>query len=406
MTFLCSFGSAYAQRAVAGNKTYLSSDIWKANDSKHCLNAGRVRKIRLRASPKGGGKVNEVTSSARSLHYFEKENNIVWLKFTAIKTSGLVFTILPDSINDDYDFLLFKDVGETTLSKIRNKQLKPIRTNISRTQKVDEGRTGLSLDATSEFERSGLNSRFSSAMNVTEGESFYLVLNNVYDNGGGALIEFCYYDAKEINGVVKNEMGKPVEAEITWESTRSGIRLASTKSNKEDGKFKLVVPYEKQGLDTYTISAYSDDCLFSEVTYTPIEIETRPEKPLAMVIPTLKRGAKMRMGNVNFVGNKPVFLKEAYPSLKRLKKLMRKNKEMAILIVGHTNGCSGSVLDMQRLSENRAIATQDYLIDNGIATQRMEIEGRNCEEMLYPITSSPELQKLNRRIEVFVTNYQ
>jgi OmpA-OmpF porin, OOP family len=118
----------------------------------------------------------------------------------------------------------------------------------------------------------------------------------------------------------------------------------------------------------------------------------------------LKKGKKNRIHNINFVGNQARFLLGAYPSLKRLHKLMKKNKSLKIVIEGHTNGCSHGFEDAQILSENRAKAVETYLTKNGISADRLCTKGYNCKYMLYPNATNLLQESLNRRVEILVTD--
>jgi len=102
-----------SQEVISQNKLLSCGQIIKANDFQKALNAGKTYKITLRCSPVGSGEKKEVESSTKnSIYYFEEEHNLVWVKFTAIKTAKLEFKIIPDSPADDYDFLLFKNEGK------------------------------------------------------------------------------------------------------------------------------------------------------------------------------------------------------------------------------------------------------------------------------------------------------
>jgi OOP family OmpA-OmpF porin len=109
--------------------------------------------------------------------------------------------------------------------------------------------------------------------------------------------------------------------------------------------------------------------------------------------------------NINFVGGQATLLPGALPSLKRLYKLMKKNKSLKIIIEGHTNGCGRGIEIVQRLSENRALKVKTYLIERGVEETRMNTKGYNCQRMLFPNATSLEQQSLNRRVEVLVLSY-
>lgn len=392
--------------AIAARFTH--EQILTATDVEGALNADRVRKIELLSSPKGSGnKIEAASSNANDLYHFEKEHNIVWIKFTAIKTSGLAFTIIPYSEKDDYDFLLFKTDEPNTVTKIRKQQMQPIRSNMARTKEINQGYTGLRLNEENTHTGAGLNTGYSQSIDVKDGEVFYLAIDNVYDNGEGATIDFMYFEEQLMQGTVMDSDNRPVEAEVIWENAETGVELAKTTSNPEDGTFKIIVPYEEERTSRYTMTIFSNnyDCLFKEISYAPVEIETKSKQKLSVILPKLKKGAISQLSSVNFRPSRALFLESAYPSLRRLTRLMKKNKALNIHIIGHTNGCQGGHEKNQELSESRAKITREYLIKKGISASRMTTEGRNCTEMLFPNTSSPRLQRLNRRIEISVTSY-
>ena len=239
-------------------------------------------------------------------------------------------------------------------------------------------------------------------MDVKENENYYLVLDNVYENGQGAIITLNYFETKSINGIVTNEDKKPVKADVVWEDTSTGEELVKTTSDPVTGEFKLEVPYSTNQLGKYILSTESDGHFFNEVTYSSEEIASCPPTPINVVLPELKSGKRTTLNNINFVGDQATFLPSAYPSLKRLSKLMKKNPRLAILIEGHTNGCSGN---SQMLSDHRALAVKNYLVLNKANLNQIKTIGLNCKFMLYPIDSSAEKQSLNRRVEIVVENY-
>lgn len=374
-----------------------------ASDFDSALICGQAYKITLICSPVGPGKVKEIKSGGKSKYYFEDEHNVVWLKFEAIRRSKLAIDIKPKSSKDDYDFLLFKYDGEKTKEKIRSKQLKPIRTNIARTKEINNGSTGLKYNADRHFVSSGINDSYSKYIEVEKGDVYYLVLDNVYDNGKGVTITLDYFKTKTIEGVVVNDEKEFLASEVIWENITTNEELTKVTSDSITGAFQMTVPFNMNQENKYILSAYSEGQIFREISYTPIEINNCEPTPIIMVLPELKKGNKTRLSNINFVGNEAVFLKSAYPSLKRLLKLMKKNPALSIHIEGHTNGCRDGTSFSQRLSENRAEAAKNYLINAGVDPERISTEGLNCKYMLYGLSSNH--QHLNRRIEVLVKDY-
>jgi len=398
LTFLyLGIATCYAQNNL--KKSYEAFELKNANDSEGTLDAGMVYSIRLKSSPKGKGEQVELTGSA---HLFPEENNVAWLRFTTLKTSRLTIRIVPDSTQDDYDFLLFKDEGEQTLSRIQKKIQKPLRSNCARTQNIDQGITGLAYDSDlPEHVGTGTGSSYSRFLEVNRGEQYYLVLNNVYDNGAGVSVFLEYWDAKELSGTITDENNTPQSVVITWEDKSTGDTLAQTTSN-ENGYFRFTVPYSMQSESGYSLVASSDSLIFSQTDYSVGDIATCSSEPITLVLKELKKGSTMTLGSINFEGDKAIFLKNAYPSLKRLYKLLKYNPDMTIRIEGHTNG-SSCPQGCQLLSEQRAIAVKDYLVEKGVESSRVTTLGHGGRFMLFPYDSKDAFR--NRRVEIIVTNY-
>jgi outer membrane protein OmpA-like peptidoglycan-associated protein len=122
-------------------------------------------------------------------------------------------------------------------------------------------------------------------------------------------------------------------------------------------------------------------------------------------LPKLKKGKKYTLGSINFFGNSPEYLPSSAPAIENLYKLMKKNKNLEILIEGHTNGCFGGGMDVNVLSQLRAEKIGDYLFVKGIEHTRIKTEGKGCKEMLYPSPKSELEQELNRRVEIKVLEF-
>jgi outer membrane protein OmpA-like peptidoglycan-associated protein len=167
----------------------------------------------------------------------------------------------------------------------------------------------------------------------------------------------------------------------------------------------MTVPYETANpKQKYVLSSYSEKHFFTEKVFTGTAVKNLKDKPINMLLNGLKKGKKNRIHNINFVGGQPTLLPGAYPSLKRLHKLMKKNKGLKIVIEGHTNGCDGGFEITQILSENRAKVVENYLTDNGILQNRIQTKGYNCKDMLYPNVTNALQQRFNRRVEILVTD--
>lgn len=81
-----------------------------------------------------------------------------------------------------------------------------------------------------------------------------------------------------------------------------------------------------------------------------------------------------------------------------LAKLMEKNPELKLKIEGHTSA-EGDAAANKTLSENRAKATVDFLVSQGVAQERLQYEGCGSEKLKN--TENPNAEE-NRRTEFVV----
>ena len=235
---------------------------------------------------------------------------------------------------------------------------------------------------------------------VKEGDVYYLVLDNVYKEGSGHTIGFYFEEIMRIKGLTLDENKTPVKAEITI-TAQNGDTIKKLNSDK-NGNYNFEVALRRNL--KYSLNFYNDSSFFDTR-----EITTKTNKDtlqnLTTVLPTLKKGNKYIIQNINFNPGQATVLGSAYPSLKNLAKLMRKNENLKLLIVGHTNGCSGeSKAFVEELSKNRAKTIKKFLETNSINANRITTDGKGCSEMSYPVNNAtPEWQQvLNRRVEIFI----
>jgi outer membrane protein OmpA-like peptidoglycan-associated protein len=361
--------------------------------------------------PNGYGKVPEIKSSKNDIYFFEREHNSAWYFFDIKHDGVLAMTITPVNPNDDYDFLLFKYTDSCFCNDLIKKKIMPVRTNISRTGKGGPGITGLNNQEKNSFFSAGIGKPFSKSIDVKNGEEYYLVLDNVYPNGNGHTIELGYEKKVQITGIVLNGENKPVKAEVSMEDYR-GSEVTKTVSDSITGKYILngSVIVNKN----YSV-VYFEDSSFVQIREIKSEDLIKDNYTignLKTVLPRLRKGKKYPLGTINFFPGSSRPLPTAYPSMRALCKLMKKNPEMVIQIQGHVNGTEHSPESdssyqfiIQKLSEQRAKTIFDYLIEKGIDRQRMSTIGFGEKFMLFPDPKNNEEAMQNMRVEIEVINY-
>lgn len=143
----------------------------------------------------------EEPSMQRTISYknefcFEKEHHTIWYLIEAKNCGLLTCTLTPDLPTDDYDFMIFNVINDGIEQELLNGKLELIRSNISRNDTLLKGITGLSSNSTNNFSKKGINSNFSKAIKVKNGDRLLIVFDNVYKNGKGFK---CQFKIKELN---------------------------------------------------------------------------------------------------------------------------------------------------------------------------------------------------------------
>lgn len=79
---------------------------------------------------------------------------------------------------------------------------------------------------------------------------------------------------------------------------------------------------------------------------------------------------------------------------------LNNNPVTQVTIVGHTDS-SGSHAINNPLSLNRAASTRDYLVNRGVSSNRLSVDGRGSREPV-AANDTAENRARNRRVEIFV----
>ncbi|MFC5408107.1 OmpA family protein [Larkinella bovis] len=124
-----------------------------------------------------------------------------------------------------------------------------------------------------------------------------------------------------------------------------------------------------------------------------------PEKPDS-IFRDLKVNDKIRLDNVYFDQSSYILRKESYPQLDRLLNTLRSYPRLVIEIAGHTDNVGDRRLN-QSLSENRARVITNYLVQRGIAENRLQFQGYGDTRPAAPNDNEANKKK-NRRVEFTV----
>jgi outer membrane protein OmpA-like peptidoglycan-associated protein len=103
---------------------------------------------------------------------------------------------------------------------------------------------------------------------------------------------------------------------------------------------------------------------------------------------------------VFFAFDKAVILPKSFDLLDEVARVLSDAPGIKVRIEGHTDA-TGQEKHNQELSENRALAVRDYLIDKGVEPKRLDARGFGSSEPLDSNTSADGREK-NRRVEFVI----
>jgi outer membrane protein OmpA-like peptidoglycan-associated protein len=111
-------------------------------------------------------------------------------------------------------------------------------------------------------------------------------------------------------------------------------------------------------------------------------------------------GNKVILSNVHFESNSAALLDSSIPELEKLKNLLESKPAVRISIIGHTDDLGDENYNLV-LSQKRAKAVKDWLVSNGILSERLTDTGYG---FAVPLTdnSTEEKRQLNRRVEIVI----
>jgi len=172
-----------------------------------------------------------------------------------------------------------------------------------------------------------------------------------------------------------------------------GRMISSFESNTRTGEYMVSLSSGKN----YGFGVKAKEYMFHSENLVIPPSPAIQEIYLDIFLNKVEVGATIILENIFFDFDKATLRSESTAELNRLTKLLNDVPSLKIEISGHTDNI-GSDLYNEQLSEDRAKAVVDYLIDNGINADRLTYAGYGETK---PIASNDteEGRQLNRRTE-------
>ena len=375
--------------------------------------------------PLGYGSILEINNNKQyNKYFFTKEHNTVWYIYKSNSNNPITFDIIPINKNDHYDFLIFEYTDSSTCKLIKEKNILPLRTNISRVNKALNGYTGISDTSNNIYTPAGIGTAYSKYITPHKEQKYLIAIDNVYKNGSGHTIIIKQKNELKIppkDTVLNKKNNKDINSNTpinkdyysfsiacfdkeTKEKINCSILIANI-NHKDTIKFKAdtnILDVETNKKRVYI------NCKKTGYIYNSEIVNTKDINNIIYRIELNKivKGTKIIIDDIYFYGNMSRFLPTSTPALKQLYDFLKENLDVKIEVQGHVNGnINASQLDKlsyQSLSNDRAKAVENYLIENGIDKKRITSKGLSDKFMLYPIPKSEIESQKNRRVEIIV----
>ena len=357
---------------------------------------------------RGFGNVLEIKENPfEDKQWFEREHHTTWYKFRVPVACNLTFDIIPKDIRDDIDFLVFEGAILSICDNVINKQVVPLRSNISRNDTTIRSMCGLSKSATENYVRSGLGSSYSNSMKTEAGQLFYLVVDQSERPRAGYTIRF-HYDPPppppepEVDEKKKQALEIHVISAVNREPLMAKITIDGLKFDEVvEAKGRSSYSFELDFYRSLKIGCARKGYMFSTVR---VKGNNEPINRVEIKLVPIAPGEQVILDDINFVGNESKVVRSAEASLVLLARFMQENPTVKIEIQGHLNGPTfKNKKEFIELSTSRAQAIFNYLLVNDIEPDRMTYLGYGNSAMIYPEPTNKEQSEANRRVEVKIT---
>ena len=210
-----------------------------------------------------------------------------------------------------------------------------------------------------------------------------------------SLTATAYYSGQLLSA----EGDQPLSGLVSVSHLTTGELIAETEA-REDGHFTIIIPEE----GTYGLSAEVNGYLIHSR-----KIKLTKQKEQQKIITKIRLnpiavGTTAIMANIFFDFGKASLQTESISELEKIRNFLNSTPTLRLQINGHTDNV-GSANANKALSRRRAQAVVDYLVQNGITSDRLSVMGYGQERPLVSNDDEEDGRELNRRTEIEVISF-
>jgi outer membrane protein OmpA-like peptidoglycan-associated protein len=193
--------------------------------------------------------------------------------------------------------------------------------------------------------------------------------------------------------VIDSKTGKPVDAKITYRDLVSDKEVGIASSEPETGNYIIILPAGRR----YSFLAKHDNYVSVSDHFDVSRLNDYEEIQKDLLVTPVEEGQTIRLNNIFFDSGKSILRSESFPELDRVVSLLTMYPGIIIEIAGHTDNV-GIDDDNLKLSQDRADAVRNYLLQKNIKPERVTAKGYG-ETQPQTTNDTEEGKQLNRRVE-------
>ncbi|MFN8416525.1 MAG: OmpA family protein [Cytophagaceae bacterium] len=196
--------------------------------------------------------------------------------------------------------------------------------------------------------------------------------------------------------VVDKKTSQPLSADIVYSEFGSNKVIGQTISDPATGEYTIILPYGKK----YDYRAQAKG-YFPEANNIDLgKVASYQEQVHNLYMTPVEAGQTVRLNNVLFEFGKAQLIPESNAELNRIAELLKANSTVEIQLGGHTDDQGSDDYNL-KLSQDRVDAIRQYLLNQGIAANRITSVGYGETKPLVP-NDNDDNRQLNRRVEFVI----
>lgn len=202
------------------------------------------------------------------------------------------------------------------------------------------------------------------------------------------------YKSNYIKGIVTDsKTGQALRAKIELFDINKNEIVSLVESDSLSGQYLMVLT---QGSE-YALYVNRKGYLFKSLNFNYSESINLDPVNININLDPVSRGSVSTLQNIFFDVDKYELKEKSITELEKVVQFMRENPLIRVEIGGHTDNTGNASYNIQ-LSEKRAAAVYQYILDKGIEAKRLISKGYGSSK---PVTSNDTVEgrQMNRRID-------